>query len=273
MVRDRPLVDWWSGAKVHSKLSPPTMASKGQRANKKNTDRSKPKVTSEKHLKNAPVAKAKASIVDNSDEESANGDTGSEPGDVDEEGMNRLLELLGDDGLDDFAKYQLGLVSKSGDSEDDSDFVANMEDVEDQGEDSDDENEEQGQKEPESTVLEALEDVDLEDVSSVDEDAVPRQKILINNAVCLRCLSHDEPSSHRALSQVALERIRDTIKLSALPWTETLAVTYDQTIDVDVNDDLNRELALFVRPLHYIMSSNKHLATNRLYMEQTLHGH
>jgi rRNA-processing protein EBP2 len=86
-------------------------------------------------------------------------------------------------------------------------------------------------------------------------------------------LSLDGPSSHGVLSQVALERIRDTIKLSALPWTETLAVTYDQTIDVDVNDDLNRELALFVRSLHYVIGSNKHLATSKLYMEQALHGH
>jgi hypothetical protein len=42
---------------------------------------------------------------------------------------------------------------------------------------------------------------------------------------------------------------------------------------VDVNDDLNRELALFVRSLHYVIGSNKHLATSKLYMEQALHGH
>jgi rRNA-processing protein EBP2 len=180
-------VGWWLGAKCNlTEFSPPTMSSKVRLAKKNNTDRTKPKVTSKKSLKNAPVAKADASIVDTGDEESANGDTGSESEDVDEEGMDRLLELLGDDGLDDFAKYQLGLVSKSGDSEDDSDFV---EDGEDRDEEIDDENEEEGQEEPESTMLEALEDVDLEDVSSVDEDAVPRQKLLINNAVCLHCFS------------------------------------------------------------------------------------
>ena len=46
--------------------------------------------------------------------------------------------------------------------------------------------------------------------------------------------------------QTALERIRDTIKLDSLPWTETLAVTYDQVIDIDVDDDLTRELSLCV---------------------------
>ena len=32
-----------------------------------------------------------------------------------------------------------------------------------------------------------------------------------------------------------------------MPWTETLVVTYPETIDIDVNDDLNRELALCVK--------------------------
>ena len=45
--------------------------------------------------------------------------------------------------------------------------------------------------------------------------------------------------------QDALERIRENIKLDPnLPWTETLVVTYPEAIEVDVNDDLKRELAL-----------------------------
>ena len=32
----------------------------------------------------------------------------------------------------------------------------------------------------------------------------------------------------------------------SIPWTETLVVTYPETIEVDVDDDLNRELALCV---------------------------
>ena len=32
----------------------------------------------------------------------------------------------------------------------------------------------------------------------------------------------------------------------SFPWTETLVLSYPETIDVDVNDDLNRELALYV---------------------------
>ena len=47
--------------------------------------------------------------------------------------------------------------------------------------------------------------------------------------------------------KIAMERIRATIALDpSLPWTETLTVTYPETINVDVEDDLNRELALYV---------------------------
>jgi hypothetical protein len=48
-------------------------------------------------------------------------------------------------------------------------------------------------------------------------------------------------------SKVALERIRATFQLDpSMPWPETLAVTHDESIDVEVNDDLKRELALSV---------------------------
>ncbi|KIM89209.1 hypothetical protein PILCRDRAFT_813133 [Piloderma croceum F 1598] len=55
----------------------------------------------------------------------------------------------------------------------------------------------------------------------------------------------------RMLFLVALERIRDTIQLDpSLPWTETLAVSYSETIDADVDDDLKRELAFYKQALH-----------------------
>ncbi|KAH9936504.1 eukaryotic rRNA processing [Fomitopsis serialis] len=72
----------------------------------------------------------------------------------------------------------------------------------------------------------------LSDAESVYEDVVPQQKVEIDN-------------------KVALERIRETMKLpSTLPWTETLTVTYPETIDVDVDDDLNRELAFYKQAIH-----------------------
>ncbi|KZT09198.1 eukaryotic rRNA processing [Laetiporus sulphureus 93-53] len=73
---------------------------------------------------------------------------------------------------------------------------------------------------------------ELSDAESVEEDVVPQQKVEIDN-------------------KIALERIRETIKLDqSLPWTETLVVSYPETIDVDVDDDLNRELAFYKQALH-----------------------
>ncbi|KAH9949794.1 eukaryotic rRNA processing [Amylocystis lapponica] len=90
-------------------------------------------------------------------------------------------------------------------------------------------------------------DVDnLSDADSVDEDAVPQQKIEIDN-------------------KIALERIRETIKLdSSLPWTETLTVSYPETIDVDVDDDLNRELAFYKHALHAANAARALAAKHKL---------
>ncbi|KAF8513778.1 eukaryotic rRNA processing [Gautieria morchelliformis] len=100
--------------------------------------------------------------------------------------------------------------------------MAPLIDPEDIGDETDDEvAEEEGE--------EAFE---LDEVSSVDDDAVPRQKITIDN-------------------KEALERIRDSIKLDpSLPWTETLTTTYPLVHDVDVSDDLDRELSFYKQALH-----------------------
>ncbi|KAJ7184336.1 eukaryotic rRNA processing protein EBP2-domain-containing protein [Mycena filopes] len=160
--------------------------------------------------------------------------------------MERLMKALGDDGLDEFETLQLhvtlgGDVGDEGDedSDDTSDeeftLGKNGEEASDgEGSDSDSDGDE-GEFEDEGEEEEGVDgdgDVALDDVESVDEDAVPRQKIEIDNTV-------------------ALARIRDTIQLDrSLPWTETLALTYPESITVDVNDDLNRELAFYKQALH-----------------------
>jgi len=86
-------------------------------------------------------------------------------------------------------------------------------------------------EEEESDEQVALDEDDLEE-AILDEDIVPTQKVEINNTDALR-------------------RIRETIQLDpSLPWTETLVVSYPETIDVDVNDDLNRELAFYKQALY-----------------------
>ncbi|KII86944.1 hypothetical protein PLICRDRAFT_114220 [Plicaturopsis crispa FD-325 SS-3] len=157
--------------------------------------------------------------------------------------MSRLMNALGDDGLDEYEQAQLQILGGDEDEE---------WDTEDEGDESEDgENGSEGEEgsgheldgqsdaassngtDAEDEIEEdPEEDIALDDVDSVDEDAVPRQKIEIDN-------------------KVALERIRDTIQLDpSLPWTETLVLSYPQTIDIDVNDDLNRELAFYKQALH-----------------------
>lgn len=78
------------------------------------------------------------------------------------------------------------------------------------------------------------EEVALDDLEEggVDADAVPKQKVEIDNTQ-------------------ALKRIRESIQLDpSLPWTETLVVSFPETIDVDVDDDLNRELAFYKQALY-----------------------
>ena len=51
-----------------------------------------------------------------------------------------------------------------------------------------------------------------------------------------------DANSLKTMTTNAITRILETFKLDAkLPWTETLSVTYPETIEADVEDDLNRE--------------------------------
>ncbi|KAJ7921940.1 eukaryotic rRNA processing protein EBP2-domain-containing protein [Mycena leptocephala] len=179
-------------------------------------------------------------------EDDANSDEDSDDDGVDEAGMERLMKALGDDGLDEFETMQLHLTlgggegDEEGEDDDDEDtsdeeftLDKNAEEASDgEGSDSEDGEDEEEFEDEEGEGEDGEEDVALDDVESVDEDAVPRQKIEIDNTV-------------------ALARIRETIQLDrSLPWTETLAVTYPDAIEVDVNDDLNRELAFYKQALH-----------------------
>ena len=75
--------------------------------------------------------------------------------------------------------------------------------------------------------------------------------------------------------QVALDQIRESIRLDpSLPWTETLVLSYPNTIDVDVNDDLNRELALYASSIVILGNRNNlnlysYPATNKPYTAPT----
>ncbi|CAL1712198.1 unnamed protein product [Somion occarium] len=176
-------------------------------------------------------------------------DSSDDEEDVDEEGMKKLMVALGEDGLDEFAQTELRALTGDEDSdeeesdaeegseiaEEDVDEVdaqqSGDEDEEVQEGASEDEDEERA-VESERDEDEEEQDIPLDEAESVDEDVVPRQKIEIDN-------------------KIALARIRETIQLDpSMPWTETLTVTYPESIEVDVDDDLNRELAFYKQALH-----------------------
>jgi rRNA-processing protein EBP2 len=181
---------------------------------------------------------------------------------VDEAGMKRLMAALGDDGLKDFELAQLGALDGEGQDEGsdeengDAESGSGEDEEEDEGVDalSDEFSEDEaGETETPTVVTQPngnADDLDededavaLDDVESVDEDAVPRQKIEVDNTVRSQKLLY---VAHTDVNvQVAMQRIRDTIQLDPrLPWTETLVVTYPEKIEVDVEDDLAREVAL-----------------------------
>lgn len=143
--------------------------------------------------KKAKIQLERNSPPPDSDSGSEDADSDEEEGDggVDEEGMKKLIEALGDDGLDEMGGALLNALQAE-DAED-SDEV--------EGEDEDSDEDEEG-NEVEEGAEEAVgeenasededekdedededEEVALDDVSSVDEDAVPMQKITVNNEV------------------------------------------------------------------------------------------
>lgn len=114
---------------------------------------------------------------DVSEEENDNESYSEESEDVDAAGINRLMELLGDGELDDIAKSQLELLQAGEDDEEDE------EDEDEDNEDEEESDEEQPEREGVNGLEGEMEEVDLEDVEEIDEDAVPYQKIIINNKV------------------------------------------------------------------------------------------
>jgi rRNA-processing protein EBP2 len=128
---------------------------------------------------------------DHDDEWEDDEDTEDEDDDgVDEEGMERLMRALGDDGLNDYDKAQLESLVDGDDNEEsesrdgsvDQEGVSEPGDSEEEegqdGREDDKEDEEQDEIEEEAVALDDVEGV-------VDEDTVPQQKIEIDNTVRL----------------------------------------------------------------------------------------
>ncbi len=115
------------------------------------------------------------------DEETDGGS--SEEQDVDQEGMEKLMAALGEDGLDEFAQAELrALVGETEDEDQGS--GSEVEGEEEEVSDGEDENEDPEEDEEDNQENdEPLEDIPLDEAESVDEDAVLKQKVEIDNKV------------------------------------------------------------------------------------------
>lgn len=149
----------------------------------------------------AKLVKETRSVAASSSEDEDEEDEESDDAGVDEEGMNRLMQALGDDALDEFDQAQLqALEGDEEDEEEDEDWETDgggeeaSESGEENSEVEDDEESLSDVDEGDETFITAEEvseeeevepeDIPLDDVDeSVDEDAVPRQKVEIDNKV------------------------------------------------------------------------------------------
>lgn len=156
------------------------------------------------------------------------GGSDSEEGDsedegVDEEGMERLMKLLGEDGLDDFDRAQLeGLVGDyEGEAEEDSEDEAGEEsekvsDEEGNDESISDENLANGDKQDAEEYGDDDDAIPVDEVDEIDADQVPRQKLEIDNQVRILRLSHV------MLTQTAFTcNIRSHLNAFAQPFNST----------------------------------------------------
>lgn len=120
--------------------------------------------------------------VDVSENDETDDDEGSG---VDDEGLQNLARALGEDGLDEFDLAQLRTLTGAADGEEGGEGEEDSSDGEEDGADTQSMSEdEEGEGEQ---VREAGEGIALDDddVDSVDEDAVPRRKVEVDNEVCL----------------------------------------------------------------------------------------
>ena len=126
--------------------------------------------------KPAPPPESDASKADQST------DDDDENSGVDDEGLEKLMKALGEDGLDEFDLAQLRMLSgpAAGEEADDDTDAESVPGGEEPGDGEQEQEQEQLlQEEGEEIAL------DDDDVDSVDQDAIPRRKVQVDNKVCL----------------------------------------------------------------------------------------
>ncbi|TIA82293.1 hypothetical protein E3P94_02257 [Wallemia ichthyophaga] len=192
---------------------------------------------------------------------------------VSEESMQKLIKVLGEDGLDQQALDQLAYLnqlegSQNGDDndDDDDDDQEDQEDLVDNealvsGDDNsedDDEDEEDDQEEEDGAGFINDEEEDDDEENSEEEEDESTHPLTLEDAQDV-----DEDTRAQITTKVtvnnksAITRILNDFKLSdKLPFIETLAVTSSKSIKdlgaEDVYDDLSRELAFYKQSLEAV---------------------
>ena len=139
-----------------------------QITSRKSSSRSRDEVV-KSDIKPAPPPELDASEADGST------DDDDENSGVDDEALEKLVKALGEDSLDEFDLAQLRMLSGAAAGEETEDD-ANAESA------SEDEEPGDGEEEEEEGEEIALDD---DDVDSVDQDAIPRRKVQVDNKVYL----------------------------------------------------------------------------------------
>ena len=132
--------------------------------------------TNSKLVQPAPFHEPDANGFDESRDDDEEEDEEDEDSGVDDEGLKKLMNALGEDGLSEFDLAQLRMLSGSAAGEEGSDGE----------EDGSSDGEEDGaDTEPQEEAEEAGEEIALddEDVDFVDQDAIPRRRVQVDNKV------------------------------------------------------------------------------------------
>ena len=123
--------------------------------------------------KSVQPAPSHESDANGSDESHDSDEEEEEDSGVDDEGLEKLMNALGEDGLSEFDRAQLRMLSGAAAGEEGSDG---------EEEDNSDGEEDFADTEPQEEAEEGIA-LDDEDVDSVDQDAIPRRKVQVDNKV------------------------------------------------------------------------------------------
>ena len=137
--------------------------------------------TTELMLKGKAIEKSPSCFIHSEEEDSDD----SEDDGVDEEGMVRLMKALGEDGLDEIGRAELEALAESSEDEGEESNDKNVKGMEgSELERSGDEDVQLSDEEDNEEQEAQAEEIAMDEAYFVDEDAIPHQKVEVDNKVC-----------------------------------------------------------------------------------------